>query len=113
MTMSSVPWVLPEELRQLAESDEDLVNEVLAVFQSDTTDRIRKLRAALDSGDRQQVRHQAHAVKGSAGQVGAAGVSELCRQLELQALTAETPVLLDLTARLEAAFADVCRAMSA
>jgi HPt (histidine-containing phosphotransfer) domain-containing protein len=113
MTMHSVPWALPEELRQLAESDEDLVNEVLSVFQSDTADRIRKLRAALDQGDRQQVRHQAHAIKGSAGQVGAAGVSELCRQLELYALTGETPVLLDLTARLEVSFADVCRAMSA
>jgi HPt (histidine-containing phosphotransfer) domain-containing protein len=113
MTMSSVPWALPEELRQLAEADEDLVNEVLAVFQSDTADRIRKLRAALESGDRQQVRHQAHAVKGSAGQVGAANVSELCRLIEAQALTADVPVLQELTARLEVAFADVCRAMSA
>ena len=111
--MSSEPWVLPEELRQLAESDEDLVNEVLSVFQSDTADRIRKLRAALAQDDRQQVRHQAHAIKGSAGQVGATDVSELCRQLELYALTAETPVLHDLMERLEASFADVCRAMSA
>jgi HPt (histidine-containing phosphotransfer) domain-containing protein len=113
MTMSSVHWALPEELRQLAESDEDLVNEVLSVFQSDTSDRIGKLRAALVQDDRQQVRHQAHAVKGSAGQVGAPGVSELCRQLELLALTAEPPVLHDLVARLEVSFADVCRAMSA
>jgi HPt (histidine-containing phosphotransfer) domain-containing protein len=113
MTMSSVHWALPEELRQLAESDEDLVNEVLSVFQSDTADRVGKLRAAVAQDDRQQVRHQAHAVKGSAGQVGALGVSELCRQLELVALTAEKPVLDDLVARIEASFADVRRAMSA
>ena len=43
-------WVLPEELRQLAESDEDLVKEVLAVFRSDTAERIARLRAALDRG---------------------------------------------------------------
>ena len=113
MTMPSEPWVLPEELRLLAESDEDLVNEVLSVFQSDTADRLRKLRAALEAGDRQVVKNQAHAVKGSAGQVGAAGVSDLCRQIESQALTADASMLHDLTAQLEAAFADVCREMTA
>lgn len=113
MTMPSEPWALPEELRQLAESDEDLVNEVLGVFQSDTADRLRKLRAGLEAGDRQMVRGQAHAVKGSAGQVGAAGVSDLCRQIESLAVTADASVLHDLTAQLEAEFADVCREMTA
>ena len=109
--MSSVPWVLPEELRQLAESDEDLVTEVLTVFQSDTADRIQRLRAALAQDDRRQVRSQAHAIKGSAGQVGAGGVHELCRQLEVMAFSADKPVLHDLVGRLDASFAGVCRAM--
>jgi HPt (histidine-containing phosphotransfer) domain-containing protein len=113
MTMPSEPWTLPEELRLLAESDEDLVNEVLSVFQSDTADRLRKLRAALEAGDRQAVKNQAHAVKGSAGQVGAACVSDLCRRIESQALTADASVLHDLTGQLETAFADVCREMTA
>jgi len=109
----SAPWVLPEELRQLAESDEDLVKEVLAVFRSDTAERIAKLRAALDRGDRVTVKNQAHAVKGSAGQVGAAEVSELCRDIELQSIASDEPVLRGLVTRLEAAFASVVRDMSA
>jgi histidine phosphotransfer protein HptB len=106
-------WVLPEELRQLAESDESLVNEVLAVFQSDTSDRVRKLRAAVEQNDRIQVRNQAHAVKGSAGQVGALVVSSLCRQLELEALTADQAVLRDVASRLQTEFVSVCRDMNA
>ena len=106
-------WALPEELRQLAEADEGLVKEVLSVFQSDTADRVQKLRGAVEQDDRTLVKNQAHAMKGSAGQVGASVVADLCRQIELQALTADGAVLRELTARLETAFAEVCRQMDA
>jgi len=108
----AVSWVLPEELRQLADSDEGLVEEVLAVFRSDTSDRIAKLGAALDRGDRIVVKNQAHAIKGSAGQVGASGVFALCREIEIQAAS-DGAALKDLVTQLEAAFAAVCRDMSA
>lgn len=106
-------WVLPDELRQLAESDEGLVKEVLSVFQSDTSDRVRKLRAGVEQNDRTVVRNQAHAIKGSAGQVGAMTVASLCRQIEMDALTADAAALRSLTAELETAFSTVCREMSA
>ena len=109
----AVPWVLPDELRQLAESDKGLVKEVLSVFRSDTAERIAKLRAALDRGDRVTVKNQAHAVKGSAGQVGAAEVSELCRKIEFQAVASDEAVLRALVAQLDTAFASVCREMIA
>jgi two-component system sensor histidine kinase/response regulator len=107
------PWVLPEELRLLAESDEGLVKEVLSVFRSDTSDRIARLRAALERGDSAVVKSEAHAIKGSAGQVGAGGVSALCRQIELQAGGSDAPALKALVTELEAAFANVCREMNA
>lgn len=109
----SASWVLPDELRQLAESDEDLVKEVLSVFQSDTADRVRKLRAGVEQNDRTVVRSQAHAIKGSAGQVGALDVASLCRQIEMDAPTADLATLRKLTGQLETAFAVVCREMSA
>jgi HPt (histidine-containing phosphotransfer) domain-containing protein len=112
MSMAA-PWVLPDELRQLAESDEGLVKEVLAVFLSDTADRIARLRAALERGDRVGVKHEAHAIKGSAGQVGAAEVSALCRDIEYQAVASDEASLRALVARLEPAFASVSRDMSA
>jgi HPt (histidine-containing phosphotransfer) domain-containing protein len=105
-------WVLPEELRQLAESDEALVKEVLAVFQSDTAERIARLRASLDRGDTAGVKTEAHALKGSSGQVGAGGVSAICRQIELHMAGPETAVVKDLVAQLEASFEAVCRDMS-
>ena len=106
-------WALPEELRQLAESDDALVKEVLSVFRSDTADRIARLRAAADRGDHSAVRSEAHAIKGSAGQVGAGGVSVLCRQIELEVGAPESASLKDLVAKLEADFAKVCREMNA
>ncbi len=106
-------WVLPEELRQLAETDEGLVKEVLAVFRTDTAERIARLRAALDRGDTAVVKSEAHALKGSSGQVGAGGVSTICRQIELQIAGPETAVVRDLVAQLQAAFEAVCRDMNA
>ena len=60
--MSSGHWALPDELRELAEADESLVQEVLSVFRTDTAERMAKLKAALARDDRTTVRHQAHAI---------------------------------------------------
>jgi HPt (histidine-containing phosphotransfer) domain-containing protein len=82
-------------------------------FRSDTSNRIGRLRAALDRGDRAVVKNEAHAIKGSAGQVGATTVSALCRQIELQASGSDAAALRNLIAQLDAAFANVCREMNA
>jgi HPt (histidine-containing phosphotransfer) domain-containing protein len=107
-------WVLPDELRQLAESgDGDLVKEVLAIFRSDTSKRLAGLRAALSRKNRDQVKHQAHAMKGSAGQVGAGSMAALCQRIESQALTAAAADLENLVSEVEHELADVSRAMDA
>src|SRR5947207_1115764 len=113
--MSERPaWMLPDELRQLAEHGErGLVQEVLTVFQSDTATRLSKVQSALANDDRTEVRNQAHAVKGSAGQVGAPAVAAICQSLESLALTADLSELRNLSRQLELAFADVVRAMNA
>ena len=82
-------WVLPDELRMLAESgDAAVVREVISVFQSDTAKRLERIREALASGNMLQVKLEAHAVKGSAGQVGAASLSAICRRIEAESATA-------------------------
>jgi histidine phosphotransfer protein HptB len=107
-------WVLPDELRQLAEHGESgLVQEVLAVFQSDTAERLRKVLIAIANNDRSEVRHQSHAIRGSAGQVGAHAVAALCHSLESLAPTAGPAELQDLARRAETAFAEVVRDMNA
>jgi two-component system, sensor histidine kinase and response regulator len=86
--MTAESWILPEELRQLAESGEaGLVEEVLDVFVKDTEERIAAMQAALTAMDREKLRKQGHALKGSSAQVGAMGLAELCRTLEATALT--------------------------
>jgi HPt (histidine-containing phosphotransfer) domain-containing protein len=111
--MTPGPWVLPDELRQLAESGEgDLVQEVLTIFQGDTSKRLETVRAALAGNDRKELKNQAHAIKGSSGQVGATAVAPICQQLESQASTGSHAQLEELVRQLESAFADVCRAMN-
>jgi HPt (histidine-containing phosphotransfer) domain-containing protein len=85
--VSSAAWTLPEELSLLAQlGDSDTVREVIAVFQSDTEIRIQKLRTAIAGADAVQARAEAHAIKGSAGQVGATHLSQICREIEAAAL---------------------------
>ena len=110
--MPSGPWVLPEELRLLAEADENLVNEVLSVFRTDTAERFAKVKEALARDDRTTVKNHAHAMKGSSGQVGAFEVATLCRQIEAEAMSGSLESLQDLIARAEGEFAEVLQAMS-
>lgn len=112
--MTEQSWTLPEELRQLAESGEaGLVEEVLSVFQSDTAERIAAMRAASARDDRTEIRKQAHALKGSSGQVGAAGLAERCRALEISAGTVSAAELAEMVAGIGREFETVSRQISA
>ena len=87
-TRSEFPdvWVLPAALRQLAESGEgELVDELIAIFQTDTAERLQLLACAIEAADYPTVRLEAHTIKGSALQVGANRMAELCRQVEMEA----------------------------
>jgi HPt (histidine-containing phosphotransfer) domain-containing protein len=70
-------------LRELAAAgDEEIVAEVFRDFESDTAARLTRLRSALHCGHIREAGAQAHAIKGSAVQIGAYGVAELCRRIE-------------------------------
>lgn len=104
-------WALPEALQELAMSGEqDIVAEVLSLFQSDTRARLRSLREAAQHGDRRRVQAEAHSLKGSAVQVGAIAFADSCREMEM---TAESrPDLLSMVDEIETRFAQVSRAMA-
>ena len=106
-------WTLPEELRLLAEvGDSEAVAEVISVFQSDTQARIRTLHPALAAGDAARLRAQAHAIKGSAAQVGARQVAEISREIEVAAVAGDLGRVAGLLPALESEFSAVRRAMS-
>jgi len=110
---SGAAWKLPEELRVLAEmGDADVVREVIGVFQTDTEARIRRIADGLAEVNAARVRGEAHAIKGSAGQVGAMLISNLARDMEAAASRQDLAEASRLLPALEAAFAKVRLAMS-
>lgn len=76
------PTVL-DTLRQLTPPGEpDVLTEVLTLFLQESPRRIEQLRNACAAGDIQEVQRSAHSLKGSAGNIGANALLDVCRQLD-------------------------------
>jgi HPt (histidine-containing phosphotransfer) domain-containing protein len=65
-----------------------IVHELVEVFLRDTGARLHALRAAARTRDASALRQVAHALKGSAGIMGARGLVTLCADLEVRAASA-------------------------
>ena len=76
-------------LRELKALDEasggGLIAELIGMFASATPERLAKLRASLAANDAKAVASEAHAMKGSAGAVGASLMLTLAGALEAEA----------------------------
>ncbi len=102
---------MPETLQLLAASgDAELVNEIIDMFKSDTARRLLLLREALAQMDPVRVRQQAHAIKGSAIQVGADSLAALCQRIETETPARPCLELEALVMQAEADFEGLCRA---
>src|ERR1035441_6494584 len=109
-TRSDLPavWVIPAALRQLAEcGDAELVEELIAVFQTDTAERLELMHRAVDAADYTTVRLEAHTIKGSALQVGANRLAEVCLKMEIEARKTRPEGLVPLFRALLRSFAAV------
>jgi HPt (histidine-containing phosphotransfer) domain-containing protein len=83
MESSTLDRSVLDSLRQLTPPGEpDVLNEVLTMFLAEFPRRMDKLRNGFSSGDIQEVQRSAHSLKGSAGNIGAHGLSAICRQLD-------------------------------
>ena len=60
----------------------DFVTELIDLFLDDTAVQLESLRVAVSKNDMPEVRRLAHLVKGSSGNIGAAGVAEFCHEIE-------------------------------
>ena len=70
-------------LRKLTPPGEpDVLAEVLKLFLEEVPPRIARLRNAWQAGNIQEVHRAAHSLKGSAGNIGAHRLFEVCRQLD-------------------------------
>jgi HPt (histidine-containing phosphotransfer) domain-containing protein len=105
--------MLPRELvRMASEGEADLASEIFTIFQSDTASRLELLSAAVESGDAGAISKQAHALKGSAGQIGADCMAGICLQMEQSAREMKIAEARVQLGRLQLVFAAICRAMS-
>jgi signal transduction histidine kinase/CheY-like chemotaxis protein len=70
-------------LRELGPDDgQGLLPEAVAAFRRGLPAHVSALRAAVDDGDGQALAKEAHALKGSAANIGAAAVAGICAELE-------------------------------
>ena len=60
----------------------DIVDQLVDLFVQSTPPLLGELRAALDEGDRDELRRVAHKLKGSCQNIGATFMATLCRSLE-------------------------------
>lgn len=63
----------------------ELVEKLTSLFEKTSRERVNALEAYMVQGDRKQVSRTAHAVKGSAAQLGAEGLRLLASALEQEA----------------------------
>ncbi|MFM9029011.1 MAG: response regulator [Bacteroidota bacterium] len=109
MKTISAPFVKPvidrtiiERLREMtAGRDPDFFLKVIRMFLDQADQVVDRMEEELRYGNLQELSGQAHKLKGSALNIGALKLAEVCRQLELQARTADTAGLIDLLSRLK------------
>jgi len=75
-------WSLTAELREIATTEPGILPELVSLFIDDSAARLQKLSSACFRQDFTVVRAQAHSLKGSALQMGAASLASLCAALE-------------------------------
>ena len=69
-------------LRELGGEDEPgLLGELIAMFLEDAPERMRDITEGLSSGDYGRVERGAHTLKSSSANIGALGLSDLCRRI--------------------------------
>ena len=106
-------WHLPESLREMEEVGEDsIVLELIASFQDDTASRFERLHVAVARLDAATVKAEAHSMRGSARQMGAEALADLCQTIEAGALKMNWPELEGQVDQADGRFAEVRSAMS-
>lgn len=107
-------WTPPDVLRDLeAAGCADAVLELIEDFRTDTAQRLQRLRLTMAGADPAAFRREAHSIKGSALQMGAAEVSATAKSLELEGATMPAWAVQAAIDKLQVQFETVCRQMSA
>jgi len=106
-----------ESLRELTPPGEpDVLNEVLTIFLQEVPPRLERLRTFLAAGNIVEVQRAAHSLKGSAGNIGARALHDICRQVDDKGragdLSGLAPLVAALTLEFDKVEVEIHRLMS-
>lgn len=68
--------------QMLEDLGEDAFNEVMGMFLENLDERVNNIKNAIETGEADELRQFAHAMKGTAATMGAMGLSALGKKLE-------------------------------
>ena len=108
----NLPLLDEAQLQQLLDLDEGkvtLLGEMVALFKTETPQRLKAIQEGIEAGSASAVREAAHALKGASGLMGAQLVFALARDLEMKAKTGGLPpraVLMEAWSKLDEAVLD-------
>ncbi len=91
----------------------DLKAKLAELFMRDTARRLAELRDALQRSDFPSVARLAHAIKGSAANLGARHLAQLCADIETRAAAVDFNVTLECVDGLQREFTRVCAVLTA
>jgi len=80
-----------EEFREFDDEEQTMTREVVTLFLNDLPARLQTIEAALAGGRMEAVSTAAHALKGSAGNIGALALQSCCAALEAAAQAQQMP----------------------
>lgn len=111
---ADIDHALIAELRELADGDPAFLADLYTTFRDDGARRLGELSGALDRADWSALTRAAHGLKGAAATIGARGLSELCRALEvdLKVRAGDAPRLGDRVDEIRAELARACAALA-
>lgn len=101
----------PGALRELRNGGDDFLREIADLFCSETPAQIARIGRALEAGDLDAVKREAHSLKGASLSMGARGISALSIEIEEQAKQRAVPRAVALVAKLVEEFARVQTAL--
>jgi len=105
-------WTPPAHLLELASYDDGFIADIIDVFKTGTETHLQEMRTAFSTGDIPRLHSLAHLMKGSAMQVGADALAEVCQALELASSLAPALRLAELVDRIQELFAETGGAMT-
>jgi HPt (histidine-containing phosphotransfer) domain-containing protein len=105
-------WSPPASILEAASGDDGLIDDLIDAFSTDSDARIGQMREALATPDFPTIRFEAHTIKGSARQMGANAVAEVCQELEMVSALQDTRLIAARLNRLQELFEDIRSAMT-